>query len=252
MVDREARDELAEFIEWWADGEIGALQFGASLDGICTRTQDETVRHVVDELALLNDDTEDYDDHTEDYLWEPDREGWDYLQRLLLLLRSDGEMVKAGGPKPSARQVVAAGTLALAATVSAASGFCWAAVLGSAACCAVVMLILSRSEHSPLADAAGTTDAGLLYPFSSAAEMLALHRTVPSFRKRRFDPPHGHEAQLQYDLDWVPGHQGLTLVDIFAFAVILITGLCWAPLLLLMMAFSDHNPAPCRIVVPET
>lgn len=245
MLDREARDDLAELIEWWADGEIGACQFGASLDEVCTRTQDATVKYVVSELSPI-------DDETEDYLWEPDREGWDYLQRLLLLLRSDGEVAKTGGPRCSKRQLVAAGTLALAATVAAVCGFCWAAHIGAAACCAVVMFILSRLEHSPGADVAGPTDTGLLYPFSSAAEMLALHRTGPSFRKRRFDPTHEYEAQLQDDLAWAPGHQGLTLVGIFLFAVILVTGLCWAPLVLLMMAFSNHNPAPCRIIVPRT
>lgn len=82
MIDRAARDELAAAIEGFLDGHLTARPFEEQTFAIAERTADEVVQKVVHEVWHFYDDFEDHEA-------ELNKSGWDYAQRLLLVLRSD-------------------------------------------------------------------------------------------------------------------------------------------------------------------
>ncbi len=84
MVDRVTRDRMAGALERYLDEEITAFQLDAELDGAARVTEDRTAWDL--RLAVWAN----YDDLV-DHKVTASREQWHYLQRVLLLLRSDGE-----------------------------------------------------------------------------------------------------------------------------------------------------------------
>ncbi len=174
MVDRVTRDRMAGVIERYLDEEITARQLDAGLGEAVRATEDETA-------VLLRGDVSGYYGDLRGYGTAATRDEWAFLQRMLLLLRSDGELELAGHRPWTLRQLVAG--LALFA-------FGFAVVQGSGiqrlllACVPLVVLsvLLSRWQHQELR-AGVQTD-----PFGSVSEALSARRRVPGFIRR--DYPH--------------------------------------------------------------
>ncbi|MBI3947649.1 MAG: hypothetical protein HY321_17140 [Armatimonadetes bacterium] len=176
MADREARNRMAAVIERYLHEEIQAFQFDAELETISSETSDATVRDVRFALWFQYDD---FIDHPVSGF----REEWDYCQRLLLLLRSDGHIETTQHRHWTWRQAVAAVCLAAFAVSAVRAGF-GEHLLFVAIPYGVASMLLSawgrRAKH-PL-DEAMTP----LLPFSSVSELLRVRRSVPHFRRERY------------------------------------------------------------------
>jgi hypothetical protein len=102
MFSRYDRDALVEVINRYLADEITAFKLDEALSEIGARTKDETVQQVV---ALFWYHFDDVDDHKV----VASKEEWDYFQRLLLILKSDAEIVQETGKRKwTPRQAVEA------------------------------------------------------------------------------------------------------------------------------------------------
>lgn len=98
-VDRAARQALTELIQRYLNSEITAFAFDDGLDAF-RNCPDPSAQHVVGQLWYF------YDDCT-DHLVALDKPSWDYHQRLLLLLASDGCVIATQRRRWGNRQMVA-------------------------------------------------------------------------------------------------------------------------------------------------
>ena len=85
MIDRESRDRAAKAIGSYMNEEMTAFQFDDALTEASSATPDRTVKTIRRALWFHYDDCKDHKIVASK--WE-----WDYFNRLLLLLESDGEM----------------------------------------------------------------------------------------------------------------------------------------------------------------
>ena len=80
-VDRLNRDALVAAINRYLDGETTAFKFDDEIFGI--DSDDPTISYLVRQLWLFYDDLKDHKAQLS-------KEAWDYFQRLVLVLQSDG------------------------------------------------------------------------------------------------------------------------------------------------------------------
>jgi hypothetical protein len=141
------------------------------------RTKDETVKHVADLLWYHYDDLEDHK-------VVASKAEWDFFQRLLLILKSDADLVEETGKRRwTARQAVAAVCLAIFGVAVARTGWgyhlFWATIpLGGVS-------VLLKLWHSSLEEPRLRQQAPLI-PFGSVSEMRSLRRKVRGFVKSRY------------------------------------------------------------------
>lgn len=177
MVDRTARNRLADAIEAFLSEDIGAFEFDDRIFNVADDTDDETVQEVAHLLWFHYDDCKDHKAGLSQV-------EWDYFQRLLLLLRSDAALATDREREWSWRQAIASSAIVAFFGGMLLLGFGWQLLLITVPLGAVSMLL----SRWPTAAAESDTDDDFvrLTPYSSVAEMLAVHRTVPAFRKRRY------------------------------------------------------------------
>jgi hypothetical protein len=101
MFSRYDRDRLAEVINRYLNEEVTAFKFDEQLSEIAAATKDETVQQVA---SLFWYHYDDVDDHKV----VASKEEWDYFQRLLLILKSDSDIIaETGNRKWTARKAAA-------------------------------------------------------------------------------------------------------------------------------------------------
>ena len=178
MIDRKARDELLSDIDAYLTGEIMAFDFDERLSEL--PSDDETVDFVVRELWFFYDDCTDHEVSLS-------KEGWDDIQRLILVLRSNAEVRVRARRRWSAHPIIAG--IALLAFVLMATRLGWGYHLFLLALpFGVLSVALSRSrdrwrdrvartEHEPREH---------LFPFASMGEIRTAHCAALGFRKRRY------------------------------------------------------------------
>ena len=180
MFSRYDRDSLIEVINRYLNEELTAFKLDEALSEIGTRTKDKTVDQVVQLLWCHYDDVEDHK-------VVATKEEWDYFQRLLLILKSDAEIVQETGERKwTARQAVAAVCLVLFGLAVAKTGFGYHLLVVTIPLGVVSMLLShwrSRDEARRLHDQTA------LMPFGSVSELLSLRRKVRNFAKARY-PAH--------------------------------------------------------------
>ena len=110
MIDRNNRNQLILAIQSFLDEKTDALQFDEIIFDIDAKTEDETIHFAVEMLWLYYDD---FKPHKVTLI----KEEWDAIQRLILLLSSDREIVQKKKWHYTARQLVAVGLLALYALI---------------------------------------------------------------------------------------------------------------------------------------
>ncbi len=186
MVDREARDKLCELIEQWLDGEIGLQDLDERAGELDAGTKDPAVAATAWEICSMADWAE-----AEDV--PPDEPTWKWLQREMLLLRSDAELVETSVTKWTRRQALAgAGALAVLLIVLG-NALVWPTVIGVASIGLIAIIVtgcvwhwLATRAESKRAEEGPGWGPDLLNPFTSVGEMLAVRRSVPQFCRRDF------------------------------------------------------------------
>jgi hypothetical protein len=177
MFSRYDRDDLVEVINRYLNEELTAFKLDEALSEIGVRTKDETVKQVVDLFWCHYDDVEDHK-------VVASKEEWDYFQRLLLILKSDAEIVQETGTRKwTARQAVAAVCLAWFGLAVTKTGFGYHLLVVTIPLGIVSMLLShwrSRDEARRLHDQTA------LLPFGSVSELLSLRRKVRNFVKARY------------------------------------------------------------------
>lgn len=175
MVDRDARDAVIVAVEQFLNGEIGSHEFDDNLFSI--ETEDPTVKDVVSTLWLLYDDLTDHRMHL-------DKEGWDYIQRLILILKSDAHIETIKNKEWSASQGIAGGALSIAGLFVD-----W---LTMSMVCLVPLGALSMLISAWRWRTAKAPDSYELAvsPFSSITEIAQVRRAVPQFSKKPFQKSH--------------------------------------------------------------
>ena len=177
MVDRTARDAMADEIERYLNEEIAQQELDRSLRGIVAVSSDETLKVVQDHIWQ-------YDSDNGEHL-VAGKDEWDFFQRLLLVLRSEGRIeVTNHRPCQTARQSVALCSLGVYFCVLLGGDLweSWHLVAIPFGGVSVFLFIWGLRDAEPH----DSNTLGPLWPFASLTEILAVRRAVPSFVKRRF------------------------------------------------------------------
>jgi hypothetical protein len=177
VFSRHDRDALAEVINRYLTDGLTSFKFDDALSEISTRTKDETVKHVAN---LFWYHYADIDDHKV----VASKEEWDFFQRLLLILKSDADIVEETGRRIwTARQAVALVCLVVFVVVAAKTG--WGSHLFLATVPLGCVSVLLKLWHSSLEEAQLRQQAPLA-PFGSLAEVRSVRRKVQGFVKSRY------------------------------------------------------------------
>jgi hypothetical protein len=177
VFSRYDRDTLVEVINRYLADDLTAFKLDDALCDITARTKDETVKHVAKLLWYHYDDVQDHQ-------VVASKEEWDFFQRLLLILKSDTDLVEETGKRKwAARQALAVACLAVFVVLVAKTGWgyhlFWATVpLGG-----VSMLL--KLWHSGLEETQLRQQTPL-FPFGSVSELRSLRRKVRGFVKSRY------------------------------------------------------------------
>lgn len=178
-VDRLHRDLLIDAIDRYLHEELTAFQFDELIFDIRGKSDDETVKHAIDFLWLFYDDC---DDHKVVL----DRVGWNCIQRLRLLLKSEANLDFSENRIWSTSQIVAAAALLVFAGFAYASGF-GSHLMIVAIPFGFVSIGLSRCRKRLYRSAANWDET--LHPFTSISQLLWVGHGVPGFRKEKY-PSH--------------------------------------------------------------
>lgn len=178
VIDREARNRLGETIESYLDDRLMAFTFDDQIMAISGQTQDETVRIVVQQLWFF------YDDCT-NHRVVLSKEAWDYIQRLLLLLDSDAELLSEKHRRWTWKQTFAVTALSIFMAIAFMSGlgvhlYILAIPFG------LISMILSAVEAKAQAKDPNADRIVRLTPFKNLTQLLVLRRRSRRFRKRRY------------------------------------------------------------------
>ncbi len=184
MIDRNARNQLATLIRRYLDEEITQEDFEEKLDEFID-SDDTAVRFVT---KCLSYSYYDYEDHFVGL----SKQGWDYLQRLLLLLDSNSTVTIRESNIWSFKQPVAAALLIACLIIVMQTGFGYHLLLyfiplglGS-----ILLSLLRRPEiqNNPFHE--------IIAPFQSINDLCIAYESV-NFVKRRY-PSHFKSRQIHY------------------------------------------------------
>lgn len=182
-VDRIYRDLLIETIDQYLGEKINAFAFDEAIHDIRKKTSDATVHEIVDILYCFYDDFEDHPVVV-------NRVGWNYIQRLRLILSTDASLTASKQRIWTATQLIAATAVLAFAAIAYSTG------VGSHLWLVAILLgPLSIGLHAwreRLAKRYYNPDV-TLYPFNSLAQILWVGRDAKGFRKERY--PTGLESR---------------------------------------------------------
>lgn len=190
MIDRKNREYLIEIINKFLNCEISAFKFDDLLEEI--DSGDQTVNHVISELWYFYDDCTDHDAHFS-------KEGWDYVQRLVLILQSNAEIIKEHIPLAGTRLLALLLLLAVAVIyyfygwISIPFGLAW--LCGSSISYALYRHCdkkIYRSEQK------------MIFPLDSYTQLSAL-RHMTKFRKKLFYRRNIRKRATSWHMIKVPG-----------------------------------------------
>lgn len=176
-VNRADRDALVQLIQRFLAEEITAFEFDEQLSELGGRTTDATVKWGVGWLWGFYDDCEDH-------RVVATKQEWDAVQRLLLVLHSDGTVKESTRREWTSRQFVAALGLIVFLCVIWQTGFGDHLIFAALPLGIVSMLLHRWQEKREIS--ASTEKQERLVPFSSVSEMLEIRRGVRRFWKAKY------------------------------------------------------------------
>jgi hypothetical protein len=192
IVDRQARERLIASINNFLDEKSSNFEFDEENHQNCYTTKDITVDRVVHWLWYFYDDCKEH----KASLAKPE---WDYIQRLVLVLRSDAHLKATGRRHWSLRQFSAAA--GLLAFLWAACWIGWGKQLFALALPFGLLSIMLARWSDDRTVHARSPWAWALDPFDTISEMRAVYESAPEFRKRRF-PRHKALQPIRSELGY--------------------------------------------------
>lgn len=232
-VDRIARNELIDLVNRYLEGDLSTFEFDEKIFELSDQTQDKTISEIVELLSCFYDDC--YDRKV-----DLDKNQWNYIQRLLLILHSEAHLVVIETTRKSPTQFVASASLGILLLG------CWWLEFGPMmplltvgfgfVAIAINMWKNWTPEQLP-------PHRLVLAPFSSYGEIWEVRESVSTFEKRKW-PEHMATSQLFRDAS--------TRLSLFG---MYLQWLVASPLVLLEMCFPDRyyhpkvilNGDSCRI-----
>ena len=173
-VDRKSRDALVASINRYIDGETMAFQFDDEIFSI--ESDDLTVSHVVSTLWCFYDDCKDHPVRLS-------KEEWNYFQRLILVLQSNGHITVSTRRRWDCAQLVAVAAFLL--FLYAANGLGLGIQLFALAIPFGLFSIGISHWRNCFATRKLDSTSIILAPFSSFLELITMRRSVANFRKRK-------------------------------------------------------------------
>lgn len=173
MIDHDARERVRQAVDDYLSEVIGSFEFDDRLFAV--DTSDATANFVVDVLWSTYDDIEDHCVCLH-------QDGWNTVQRLVLLLESNAEIHTFVRRAFHASQIVAAAEIASIAVVAFANWRLWPLAVLPAG---LVSMLVSR-WRSRAADGLSQADPWHAWPFQSLAVLRECVHGAPHFHKRRY------------------------------------------------------------------
>jgi hypothetical protein len=178
MIDRTARVQMAKALRSYMDEEITAFAFDQALSEANPSPKDKTARMIADLLWFHYDDCADHK-------IVASKQEWDFFNRLLLLLESDGEIETIGASRNWPPSRVAAALLFLAFVFLAIRGGWSGYLMAYAVPFGPPSMLLAWLNARRLRKQTFPAESALI-PFPSVGSLLALRRRVPGFRRSRY------------------------------------------------------------------
>ena len=168
---------MVSAIHAYMDEKITAFQFDDVLAETISATKDKTMRRVGQELWYHYDDVKDHK-------IVACKEEWDYFNRLLLLLQSDGEIELVNTTRQwRLRQAVAATCLGAFGLITLQTGFgdhLFVFAMPFGVVSMVIAWMNSREQRKRY-----YTDS-VITPFPSVSSLFYIRRRVRGFKKKRY------------------------------------------------------------------
>jgi hypothetical protein len=218
-LDRQARDRLARLIEDFLGERIGAFEFDERIGEVASGTSDPTVRHIGSVLWSFYDDCKDHKAALS-------RSDWNFIQRLLLVLRSDCAMEMHWSYRRSVTQAIAIAALVILCLLANVwdVGLALLVLAIPLALTSIGISALRRSSDQP------TVQDIALSPFGSLAEIASVRRRLPTFAKSCY-PDHLGTRQVRS-----AGVRGLLTLQWY------ILWIAFAPFVLALQSFPVRRP----------
>jgi hypothetical protein len=191
MIDRPARELVVVAIDSFLNEEIDSSQFDDVIFDISAASRDETIQHVAAKLWCCYDELRPHKVRLE-------RQGWNYVQRLRLLLQSDCEIVFERRWALGYQAVAVACLSAIVATAWVTGNSMALHVVCFAA--GIVMWVLAPREPHP------NPYHKIVCPFRSVKQLASVYRQTLEFQKARYPKRAGEQrgdASVEGVLAWL-------------------------------------------------
>ncbi|MEX0717670.1 MAG: hypothetical protein WD066_13840 [Planctomycetaceae bacterium] len=224
-IDRAGRERLIEAIDRFVSEGIPAFEFDDRIHAIAAASSDPTVKRVALCLWFFYDDVIDH--HV---AWS--RQECDFVQRLVLVLRSDAHVDVIQSRKWSGLQLPAIALLLLFAMCTSWLGF-GQQLFAATPVLGVASIIIAKCRNRRAS--APSPERITLAPFDSIASLARIRRRVREFEKRRYRP------EIETRRIRTPGRE---------FILSLMTHAAWlllSPLVLVFQAF-PRTESELRVV----
>ena len=174
MIDQVARSEICDAIDDYLDDHLSAFAFDERLNTIGSKTQDQTAQFVIGQLWYVYDDCDDH-------LVCLDKESWDTIQRLKLVLQSGTEVQTTRYSVWHISQLFAATSLAAIAFICSIDLKIWPIPVLAGGLVSIALARWRLRVHK----AGEVPDPWRAWPFSSPSAIARAFGRTRSFRKQR-------------------------------------------------------------------
>lgn len=230
MIDRKARDELAAALRLYMSEKITNFELDTVRENVTYASSDQTIRLIGHDLWFC------YDDNQKHFIVAT-KERWKYLNRLLLILESDGHLEESSSYKKwSYPQAIA--TIAFLGFIYFVFKTGWGEHLFVSTIPLGMVSMLLAWHASQEQQKSFTLRQTVLTPFSSISSLFSLRRRVRNFSKLKY-PEKIVNREIRSSFSY---HVSLLPIRLM--------WLLFSPVILFFQMFPEKEYAT-RIIMPE-
>lgn len=177
MVDRNNRDKLIVEIQNFLNKKTESFEFDENIFEISDNSEDKTIKYVVKKVLWY------YYDDLKEHKIAIGKEDWDTIQRFVLILKSNQEIIEKKEKKYTIRQALSLGLLSVFIVSYFYVGYNIKLLYIS-----IGLGIFSMSlSWWKIKSEKDTFENWKLYPFSNIPQLLKLRRKQKSFQKQPYN-----------------------------------------------------------------